>query len=105
MKQKIISGPKAALMIAYKAITKLGYTHKRLKEETKLTLPTLRRIRDSNLGERSPVNYYLDKFISLLEKEYKRLVNEADTAGMNAFLRIFHEILLAEHYMHHVKLD
>lgn len=99
MEEKILTGKMAALQIADEAVRELGYTPKRLKEETRLTFPTLRRIHNQKLKGKSPVNYYLEKFISILEKEYQRLLRQADTKGMNYILRIMRKILLSEHFI------
>ena len=101
------TGKKAALKVAYEAIiepkkyknnkTKSKYPFAQLKKMTGLSLPTLRRISKNELGEKSPIDYYIGVFVSLLEKEYQSAEAMADTAKMNTMLRIMREILLLEH--------
>lgn len=98
------TGPAVALKTAYNALINLKdkhneakYPHARLKEKTGLTLPTLRRIRKGELGEKSHINYYIGEFVSLLDNEYQSALNEANTNKMNTILLIMREILLLEH--------
>ena len=101
------TGKKAALRVAYEAVmepkkvannvTKTKYTHARLKKITFISRPTLRRISRNELGEKSPIDYYIGAFLSILDKEYQSAVEEGNTAKMNTKLRNMREVLLLEH--------
>lgn len=99
------TGPAAALKIAYDAVTKvLNYSHKKLREETRWDYKTLRKIRDGELGNRSPVTYYLCMLMQILTKAYEHsIVTDGGTKAIplkNAFAEIACELC----YMHLPKI-
>lgn len=81
------TGPSIALKIAYDAVTKiLNYSHKRLRDETGLTYNTLRKIRDGDLGKRSPAIYYLHVLMRILHKAYSQSIIQMQDGAAKAVL-------------------
>lgn len=86
-KSLIPTGPAAALNTAYNAVTQiLNYSHKRLRDETGLTYNTLRKIRDGNLGKRSPAIYYLQVLMRILHKAYSQSIIQMQDGATKAVL-------------------
>jgi len=86
-----------ALTIAYEAVMRIGYSHKRLiRENLGVNDRTLSRIHSGKAGKPSTDRFYLRLFVTLLKREYDRLLSEADTAGTRALLRTLSQILYAE---------
>lgn len=86
---------KSALTLAYNSVISLGWTHAKLRETYKITLPTLRRIRSGVKGKVSTDGYCLKVFVSILNEEYdRRVANGGD--GRNELNMAFREILLAQ---------
>lgn len=87
----------AALNIAYKAVMALGYNHQRLVDgNLGVNYNTLRRIRDGKAGKPVTDKYFLQLFVSILEKEYQHRLSEADLQGTREILRAMRCILLAD---------
>lgn len=84
-----------ALQIAYKGVCTLGLTHARLiAKDCTLTYKILRRIRDGRLGNRGTDEYYLQKFVRIIDEEYRlRIRNGGEDATQ--ILRMERDILLA----------
>lgn len=81
------TGPAVALKIAYDAVKEnLNYSHKRLRDETGLTYNTLRKIRNGDLGRRSPVIYYLHVLMRILHKAYSQSIIQMQDGATKAVL-------------------
>lgn len=66
-----------AVQIAYKMVLHLGYSHARIMEvDNTLTFKTLRRIRQGKTGKITTDRYYLKVFVSIINKEYERRLEE-----------------------------
>ena len=88
---------KTALTIAYQAVMRIGYTHQRLVEENfGVNYPTLRRIQSGKPGRPGTDRFYLTLFVTLLKREYDRLMANADTAGTRTILKTLSSILYAD---------
>ena len=81
------TGPAVALKIAYDAVTQtLGYSHKQLQEKTGWTYNTLRKIRDGDLGKRSPITYYLQVLMQILSDAYSQSIIQMQDGATKAVL-------------------
>ena len=91
------TGLTRALTVAYNAVMALGFTHQRLVDEKHgVNYNTLRRIRDGKPGKLVTDRYFLQLFVSILEENYKKCRENADTQGKNAILRTMRKILVFE---------
>ena len=85
----------AALNMAYDAVIALGITHQQLVTENLLVnFNTLRRIRAGKAGKPVIDWSYLQLFVSILEKEYQRRIQQGGD-GATDLLRTLKNILLA----------
>ena len=92
------TGKRDALKEAYEAVKKLGYTHKRLgKENLGVIDNTLRNVRDGKPMKGCTVDFYLDLFVSILDKESQKCFKQADTDGGRKIYKTMRKILLLEH--------
>lgn len=69
-----------ALFLAYRAVKALGFSHQRLvNEHHEVNHNTLRRIRDGRAGKLVTDEFYLKLFMTLLNGEYhRRMENGGD---------------------------
>ena len=89
------TGLTSALIIAYRAVMALGYTHQRLVDgNLGVNYNTLRRIRDGKAGKPVTDRYFLQLFVSILNQEYnRRVANGGD--GAVAVLRDMRKVTLS----------
>ena len=88
-------GLSAALGMAYNAVMALGITHQQLVDEYLLVnFNTLRRIRAGKAGKPITDWSYLQLFVTILEKEYRRRIRRGGD-GATDLLRTQKNILLA----------
>ena len=100
------TGPAVALKITYDAVTQiLGYSHKQLQEKTGWTYNTLRKIRDGNLGMRSPVTYYHQTLMQILRDAYSESINQMQDIEKAILIKnAWAEIACEQNYMHMPKV-
>ena len=87
----------SALEIAYKVVMGLGYTHSDLVKkfhDVGVNYPTLRRIRDGKPVKQCTADFYLQKFVNLINKEHEQCVQMGGD-GATDLLRKMRLILLA----------
>ena len=86
----------AAIGMAYSAVIALGITHQQLvKEYTSVSHNTLRRIRAGKVGKPVTDRFFLQLFVTILEKEYQRRIQRGGD-GATDMLRTMKNVLLAE---------
>lgn len=86
----------SALMLAYQVVTKLGYTHSRIKKiDGTVNYPTLRSVRDGKNINGSTERYYLRLFVSIINEEYERCMQNGGD-GANNLLILMKNLLLAD---------
>lgn len=84
----------AALNMAYDAVMALGITHQQLVAENLLVnFNTLRRIRAGKAGKPATDRFFLQLFVTILEKEYQRRIRRGGD-GATDILRTQKNILL-----------
>lgn len=89
-------GLRTALSIAYNAIIALGISHQQLVgEHPDVNYNTLRRIREGKAGKPATDRYFLQLFVTILEKEYQRRIRRGGD-GATDILRILKNVHLAE---------
>ena len=87
----------SALEIAYKVVMGLGYTHSDLVKkfhDVGVNYPTLRRIRDGKPVKQCTADFYLQKFVSLIDEKYEQCM-QMGGEGATDLLRKMRLILLA----------
>ena len=87
----------SALEIAYKVVMGLGYTHSQLVkkfQKYRVNYPTLRRIREGKPVKQCTADFYLQKFVNLINKEYEQCMQMGGD-GATDLLRKMRLILLA----------
>lgn len=83
-----------ALSLAYNAVMALGFTHQKLaSENVGVNYNTLRRIREGREGKPVTDWYFLQLFMSILNKEYERCIARGGD-GATAVLRNMRRISL-----------
>ena len=87
-------GLRAALSMAYNAVMALGITHQQLVgEHPNVNYNTLRRIREGKAGKPATDRFFLQLFVTILEKEYQRRIRRGGD-GATDILRTQKNILL-----------
>lgn len=90
-------------MLAYQVVTKLGYGHSRImKIGDMVNYPTLRNIREGKNVKGSTERYYLRLFMSIINEEYERCVQNGGE-GANELLKVMKNIFLADLQIKQVK--
>ena len=87
----------SALEIAYKVVMGLGYTHSQLVkkfQKYRVNYPTLRRIREGKPVKQYTADFYLQKFVSLIDEKYEQCM-QMGGEGATDLLRMMRRILLA----------
>ena len=83
-----------ALSLAYKAVMALGFTHQKLVDGNfGVNYNTLRRIREGKAGKPVTDRYFLQLFMSILNKEYNHCLARGGE-GATAVLRDMSKISL-----------
>ena len=91
-------GLSAALLIAYRAVISLGYTHKQLSDSfLGVNHNTLLRIKNGKPGKEITNLFYLEIFLKVIDRAYLQRIRCAKVREATELLRVMREILIAEH--------